>query len=210
MIGEVDRALLELLRARVGAGMRVEVAFEPPTREWSASRNVPTINAYLYDVREDIKRREYGMIAERDETGAVVRRHRPVRHYRLSYLLTCWTKRTEDEHRLLNSVLGCLLTNEMLPVTGTGVLATLGRPVPMTVAEPPEEARSLADIWSALGGNLKPSLDVVIVAPFPIPSNEPVAPPVTEGPGVIAHRTDEPGTVDPLRLRVSKQRPVRP
>ena len=35
----------------------------------------------------------------------------------------------------------------------------------MTVALPPPEDRSFADVWSALGGELKPSLDVVVSAP---------------------------------------------
>ena len=35
----------------------------------------------------------------------------------------------------------------------------------MTVALPPPEDRSFADVWSALGGELKPSLDLVVSAP---------------------------------------------
>ncbi len=45
-----------------------------------------------------------------------------------------------------------------------GTLAELALPVPMTVALPPPEDRSFADVWSALGGGLKPSLDVVVSA----------------------------------------------
>jgi hypothetical protein len=33
------------------------------------------------------------------------------------------------------------------------------------VGLPPPEDRGFADVWSALGGELKPSLDVVVVAP---------------------------------------------
>ena len=31
---------------------------------------------------------------------------------------------------------------------------------------PPPEDRALSDVWSALGGELKPSLDLVVIAPF--------------------------------------------
>jgi hypothetical protein len=201
VISEIDEALIGLLRSRAVPGKGVEVAFEAPTRDWAAGRNAPTINAYLYNIREDTPRREYGMISVRDETGIVVQRRRPVRYFRFSYLVTCWTKRAQDEHRMLASVLGCLLETEMLPMASSGVLGTLGLPVPLTVAVPPEEAGSASDIWSALGGVLKPSLDVVVTAPYPIASEAPVAPPVTEAAGVAARRLDVPGTADRLRLR---------
>lgn len=201
MIPEIDAALGDLLRSRAVPGGQVEISFEPPTRDWVAGRDVPTVNAYLYDIREDTARREYGMISERDESGAVVRRHRPLRHFRLSYLMTCWTRRPEDEHRLLAAVLGCLVTAEVLPVTGPGALASLGLPVQLAIAEPPGDSRSAADLWSALGGNLKPSLDAVVTAPYPDESGGPVAPPVTEGPGVVGRRIDAPDSADPVRSR---------
>lgn len=46
-----------------------------------------------------------------------------------------------------------------------GPLAEVGLPVSMSVTLPPPEDRSFADVWSALGGELKPSLDLVVTAP---------------------------------------------
>jgi hypothetical protein len=205
MIPEIDEALTGLLRTRAMPGQGVEMAFEAPTGDWAAGRNAPTINVYLHNIREDTSRRAHGVVPVRDESGVVVRRDRPMRYFRLSYLVTCWTKRAEDEHRMLASVLGCLLETEMLPVTGSGVLGTLGVPVPLTVAVPPEEAGSASDIWSALGGVLKPSLDVVVTAPYPLESRDPVAPPGTEATGVTGRRIDAPGTADRTRLRRVKR-----
>jgi hypothetical protein len=42
--------------------------------------------------------------------------------------------------------------------------------------------RSIADVWSALGGELKPSLDLVAIAPLDPAYREPAAAPVLEGP----------------------------
>lgn len=201
MIPEIDEALIGLLRSRALPGKNVEVAFEAPTRDWAAGRNTPTINTYLYNIREDTPRRGYGMISVRDESGAVIQRRRPMRHFRLSYLVTCWTRRAEDEHRMLASVLGCLLETEVLPMGSSGVLGGLGLPVPVTVAVPPEEAGSASDIWSALGGTLKPSLDVVITAPYPAVSGDPAGPPVTDATGVTARRLDVPAATDAVRMR---------
>jgi len=201
LIPEIDEALRSLLRSSL-PDKGVEIAFDAPTRDWAARRNTPTVDAYLYDIREDLTRRERGVVAIRDERGIVVRRRQPPRYFRLSYLVTAWTKRAEDEHRLLAVVLGCLLQHDSLPIPeGPGQLSALGIQVPMTPAAPPQESRSIADIWSALGGDLKPSLDLVITAPYPVGPEYPVGPAVTEGAGLRSHRLDEPEAEAPLRLR---------
>ena len=77
------------------------MVFDAPTKDWAGRRNAPTIDVYLYDIREDLRRRERGLINEYDERGRIVGRHLPPRHFKLSYLVTAWTQRPEDEHRLL-------------------------------------------------------------------------------------------------------------
>ena len=84
VIHEVDEVLKGLLSGGALAGTGVEIAFDAPTRDWAARRNAPTIDAYLYDIREDVKRRESGAMAVRDERGAVLRVRRPPRWFRLS------------------------------------------------------------------------------------------------------------------------------
>jgi hypothetical protein len=98
----------------------------------------------------------------------------------LSYLVTAWTNRPTDEHRLLAALLTGLIRYDELPRARlTGSLAALGLAVPMGVAAPPGEGRALADVWTALGGELKPSLDLVVVAPVSAGST-PAAPGVLE------------------------------
>ncbi len=182
MIHEVDDALRRLVKDEALRGTDIEVAFDAPTKDWSARRNAPTINLYLYDIREDLRRRSRGMINEYRTDGTVAARHLPPRHMKLSYLLTAWTQRPEDEHRLLSALLTCFLRHESVPRTLlAGTLADLGLPVPMTVALPPPEDRAFADVWSALGGELKPSLDVVVSAPVDTGNATEAGPPVQEG-----------------------------
>jgi hypothetical protein len=103
----------------------------------------------------------------------------------LSYLVTAWTQRPEDEHRLLSALLSCFLRFDALPEGMlTGSLAELGLPVPVTVALPPPEDRAFADVWSALGGELKPSLDVVVCVPTDTGQRPHTGPPVTAPPRV--------------------------
>ncbi|QQM42354.1 DUF4255 domain-containing protein [Streptomyces liliifuscus] len=182
MIHEVDEVLKRLLGGGALAGSGIEVSFEAPTRDWAARRNAPAVNAYLYDIREDVSRRQRGQVSVRDERDIVVRRRQPPRWFRLSYLVTAWTKQPQDEHRLLSAVLATMLPHELLAADELpGALGALGLSVPLTVAGLHTESRSLAEIWSALGGELKPSLDLVVTAPFPAFPEYDVGPPVTEG-----------------------------
>ena len=181
MIHEVDVALRSLIEREATDGTEVEVVFDAPTKDWAGRRNVPTIDVYLYDIREDLRRRERGLINEYDDRDQISGRHLPPRHFKLSYLVTAWTQRPEDEHRLLSALLSCFLRHDAIPPDlVTGPLAELGLPVPLTVALPPPEDRSFADVWSALGGELKPSLDVVVSAPTDTGQQYHAGPPVTE------------------------------
>ncbi|MDQ0788170.1 hypothetical protein QFZ64_003667 [Streptomyces sp. B3I8] len=195
VIHEVDEVLKDLLSGGALAGSGVDITLDAPTRDWAARRNAPTVNAYLYDIREDVSRRHRGHIAVRDERNVVIKRRQPPRWFRLSYLVTAWTRRPQDEHRLLSAVLATLLPRELLPPSDLpDALRELGLSVPVTVAGVQSESRSLAEIWSALGGELKPSVDLVITAPFPAVPEYDAGPPVTEGAAVRVRDTSgEPG-----------------
>jgi hypothetical protein len=183
VIHEVDESIRSLIKRDALTGTDVDVVFDAPTKEWSSRRNAPTVDVYLYDIREDLRRREVGRFDHRDGNGRVVDRRQPPRWYKLSYLVTAWTQRPEDEHRLLAAMLQCFLHSDHLPDSVlVGSLSDSGYPVPYTCALPPPEDRALSDVWSALGGELKPSLDLVIIAPFDLERPVEIGPPVLEGP----------------------------
>ncbi|WP_329494527.1 DUF4255 domain-containing protein [Kitasatospora herbaricolor] len=168
MIHEVDEALSALLEADILGPTGVEVLFDAPTREWAARRNAPTVNVFLYDIKEDPSRREQGRRRELGSSrGELLAEHEPPRWFALSYLVTAWTKRPQDEHRLLSVLLAGLIGRPALePERLSGALAQLGLPLPYTVAAPSAGSRGPADLWPALGGELKPSLDLVVTAPI--------------------------------------------
>ena len=167
MIHEVDETLRALIRRDALNGNDVEVVFDAPTKEWASRRNTPTLDVYLYDIREDLRRRAQGVVNMKDETGRIVGRMPPARHYKLSYLVTAWTQRPEDEHRLLSAVLGCFLRYDKIPEDMlAGSLNQMGLPILSSIALPPPEDRALSDVWSAMGGELKPSLDLVVTTPI--------------------------------------------
>ncbi len=185
MIHDVDQLLERLVRRDALNGSSVDLVFDAPTKDWVARRSGPAVNLYLYDIREDLQRRVPAWEDTRGGDGRVVGRAQPPRRFRLAYLVTAWTQRPEDEHRLLSSLLICMLRNPMLkPGDLGGSLDEAGLPVYVEVGQPETQERSLADIWTALGGELKPSLDVVVVAPVVISQNTYFGPPVLAGPTI--------------------------
>jgi hypothetical protein len=210
VIAEVDDAVRTLVRGDALDGTDVEVVFDAPTKDWAARRNAPTVNMYLYDIREDMRRRARGQVNEYDQRGFVVSRHLPPRHFRLSYLVTAWTQRPEDEHRLLAALLSCFVRHESIPEQMLAGPLRMGLPVGLTVALPPPEDRSFADVWSALGGELKPSLDLVISAPIDTGQRYPAGPAVEQPP--VVDMNDTRGTARSRRQgrRVDATPPGRP
>lgn len=192
MIHDVDESLRALVRREALNGSGVEIAFDAPTKDWVARRNAPIVDLYLYDIREDTTRRRTSWEDVRDEHGRTIGQRLPPRRYRLSYLVTAWTNRPEDEHRLLSAMLACFVQHEYLPADVlAGTLADQELPVLVTVALPPAEDRTIADVWSAMGGELKPSLDLVVTAPMDIARQLEVGPPVLEEPRLVV---GQPGT----------------
>ena len=183
MIHDVDETLLALVRAEALGGASIEVAFDAPTRDWVARRNGPTVDLYLYDIREDLARREVQWERVLDDAGRVTERRPPPRRFKLAYMVTAWTQRPEDEHRLLSSLLGCFIRHERLaPAECAGGLAEQPVPLIVSTALPLGSDRSIADVWSALGGELKPSIDLIVTAPFVVDVAQPAGPPVLEEP----------------------------
>ncbi|MBN0047602.1 DUF4255 domain-containing protein [Streptomyces actuosus] len=181
MIHEVDEALRGLLDESGLAASGVEVVFDAPTRDWAARRNAPTVCVFLYDIREDVSRRGSGAGEVHDPDGHLVARRGPPRWFELTYLITAWANRPQDEHRLLSQVLACLVAVDALPDRLlSGTLAALGLTVDLDTAGAGLAAPAAADVWSALGGELRASLGVRVRAPLAAVAR-PTAPPVTEG-----------------------------
>ena len=102
MINDLDETLKQLLIGKVPLDpVEVDISFDMPDREWSASVVKPTVNLYLYDIHENLELRSNEWMIERSQ-GIATRKKPPVR-VDLSYLITVWTSDTADQHRLLGS-----------------------------------------------------------------------------------------------------------
>jgi hypothetical protein len=207
MIDDVDRSLKALVTRDVLNGSGAEVTFEAPTKEWSARRTTPTLDLYLYDIQEDVDRRDLAYEDVHDDRGMVTERRPPPRRFALSYLVTAWTQRPEDEHRLLSATLSCFLRLERLPDDALqGSLEDLRWPVLVSIALPPAKDRSVSDLWTALGGELKASLDLVLIVPFDTARAILAAPPVVEEPRIKMVAEDHADETLPGPRRTGRRR----
>ncbi|MGH9058607.1 MAG: DUF4255 domain-containing protein [Acidimicrobiales bacterium] len=207
MIHEVDEAVRSFLREEALVGTEVEILLDAPTKDWAGRRTAPAVDLYLYDIREDVRRRTVGTVEARRPDGTVVDRRDPLRHFKLAYLLTAWTQRPEDEHRLLSGLLACLLRHDSVPAPHmVGSLAESGLPLGLTVASPPPENRQVSDVWSALGGELKASLDLVVTVHVDPARITVPAPPIFE-PLRVTIRDEEGGRSEDAPRRPEPARP---
>lgn len=180
MISDVDASLSALIKGEALGSAEAEVVFDAPTTEWASRRSGPAIDVFLYDIREDMNRRDSQTQPMRDQTGRITGRRPSIKYLRLSYLVTAWTARPEDEHRLLGQLVETLLGYDRVPeqhLRGRMREHT----IVLSTGLPLGQDRSVTDLWSALGGEMKPSLDLIAIAPVPPFRARPAAPPVQEG-----------------------------
>jgi Pvc16 N-terminal domain len=164
MLADLDETLRSLLRRELERhGFDgVEIAFDAPAREWSGQLSSPTVNLFLYDLRESQESRPNEWTHDRPSNGRA-RDIRPPMLMECSYAVTSWTQAVEDEHRLLSQVLAVLFAFPTLP--GDAMPARLQGladrfPIEGRIAQPKADGK--ADFWNAVGGQYKASLDYVV------------------------------------------------
>src|SRR5215203_3155784 len=163
MLADLDESLRTLLKRELGRhGFDgVDIVFDAPTKEWAAALSSPTVNLFLYDLREATDRRVHEWKPERGNGQAV--EERPPLRVEVSYAVTAWTRQVEDEHRLLSQVLAVLyaypvLTGDVL----AGPLANGTQPYPLDTKTAQGRAEDKADFWTSIGGQYKACVDYLV------------------------------------------------
>lgn len=185
MLHLLDESLETFLRAAVPLPQReIDVAFAAPDSDWAATLpSRPTVDLYLWDIRPNLSERDYGEELIEESDGKRYRRD-PLPRVDCRYLVTAWTNDVRDEHSLLGDVLSALLLHRSISAEHLqGVFATV-RPLPSLRLRGSDDA---SDLWSALGGQLKPGLDLVVTVTVDAAALALAGPP-TEGLDVTAKR----------------------
>ena len=165
MLADLDETLRAMLKRDLGRhGFDgVDIVFDAPSKEWSAQLSQPTVNLFMYDLREAVDHRPTDWVPKPGNGGAP-RELRPPLRLDVSYAVTGWTRAVEDEHRLLSQVLAIMYADAELPrdvVKGTLADEWNQRyPLYTRVAQARQEGK--ADFWNSVGGQYKASVDYVV------------------------------------------------
>ncbi|MCI0441147.1 MAG: DUF4255 domain-containing protein, partial [Chloroflexi bacterium] len=159
MFADVDESIRRLLveRGNLNSG-EIDISFDMPTREWAAGISRPTVNLYLYDVRENLELREPTPWQVRRGPNNTATKTKPDVRLDLTYSVTAFANAVEDEHRLLGRVALVLFQNPVLPEDLLqGEVA--GQEIPAFIAQPSHVIQSPADYWGSIDNDIRPSLD---------------------------------------------------
>lgn len=164
MIHDVDETIKQILYqdGRINRD-DIDIVFDQPTGDWAATLRGPTINIYLYDLRENLEKRNTSQVmTERKDDGTGVRRWAP-RRIDVSYLITVWARNPEDEHQLLWRVLQTLLPMSFIhPRNSVGAVRDQPLPIPVRAALPSDAVRNMPDLWGVMENQLKPSVNLLL------------------------------------------------
>ena len=164
MLHFLDDAIEAYLRGEVPLrGNDVDVVFARPDRDWGAAVTRPTINLFLWDVRRNSGAQESGM-KWREINGQRVR-HAPQPRVDCRYMVTAWAGDPRDEHQLLGAVLAALLRFSEMPAQYLPSPLDQIRPLP-TLNVPRFDGSHNADFWTAVSGEMRPAVDLVVSATF--------------------------------------------
>jgi hypothetical protein len=168
MIQDLDDTLKTLLIQKVPIdNTAIDIKFEMPSQDWETKLQKPTINLFLYDIRENLELRSNEKFLTRQ--GVIGTENiAPVR-MDLTYMITAWTKEIADEHRLLGNILKTLLRYPILPPeVFQGAIANQSLPLRAWVTQP-EQTPKVWDFWGAMNGRLKAGLSYMVtiaIEPF--------------------------------------------
>jgi hypothetical protein len=165
MIADLDETIRKLLQAELPIkNGEVEVSFDQPKREWSARLSRPTINFFLYDLRENPVLRQHQWEQALNGNGDKDQFHLKRSPFRIDcfYMLTVWAHDAEDEHRLLSRCLLALFRFPLLP--GEHLVGSLhNQPfeIPAQLASH-DRLTNPAEVWNALDNEIRPSISYIV------------------------------------------------
>lgn len=199
MLADLDETIRRLLVDELPVkNGEIEISFDQPRRDWSSRISKPTINVFMYDVRENnvLRRHQWERLNGNSRQDLAQLKRTPMR-VDCSYLISTWAADPEDEHRLLTR---CILTLFRFPTLPDNRLVN-------SLADPPYEIQARlaqhdvlsepSDLWNVLDNELRPSVSYVVTLALD-PWQEITAP-------IVRTRTFRLGQAQGLPLETSLQ-----
>lgn len=185
MIKDLDSTIKQLLSQNLPTNLPIEknsldINFDMPDQDWVAKlQKLPTINFFLYDIRENRELRSNEILRARN--GTIATEIRSPIYMDFSYMITVWASDINDEHQVLGAILKTLLRYPILPMEILqGELQTelnhtpLPDRIPLPGMQPiplrawvsqPARIPNSWEFWTVLEGRLKAGVSYVVTAP---------------------------------------------
>lgn len=165
MIADLDETIRKLLIDEIPIkNGEIDIKFDQPKREWSAKLTKPTINIFLYDIKENAELRRQGwqrVPQKNGGNGQVVQRRMPFR-VDCHYMMTTWAAEAEDEHRLLTRAMLALFRHPELPDEFlVGQMEHQEYALRSSLARH-DRLTNPAEIWSSLDNEMRPSVSYIV------------------------------------------------
>jgi hypothetical protein len=191
MLADLDETIKDLLVAEMPIkNGEIDVNFDQPKREWSARLTKPTVNFFLYDMRQNVQLRQFQWerVPNRNGRPNHAALKRPPIRLDCHYMITAWANEAEDEHRLLTRTLLALFRFPKLPPDQLkGRLGDQEFDVTAQLASH-DKLTNAAEIWSALDNELRPSISYLVTVT--LDPWTPIEEPIVRGLGVRVDRTE--------------------
>jgi hypothetical protein len=161
VLADLDETIRQILIAGLPVkNGEIEISFDQPRREWSARLNRPTVNLYMYDLRENtvLRQHQWERLPGNGSAGDQQAQKRTPLRVDCTYALTTWAAEAEDEHRLLTR---CMLALFRYPVLPQEFLAggLLNQPFDIQARlATNDKLTNPAELWSALDNELRPTI----------------------------------------------------
>ncbi len=162
MLADLDETLRKILIERIPIrNGEIDIKFDQPRREWSARLSKPTVNMFLYDMRENpqLRRQEFDRTSH---NGRIVAEQRTAYRLDCFYMITTWAAEAEDEHRLMWRTVHALFQYPSLSKDSlTGKLKGHRYDIPIQLARH-DRLTNPAEVWSALDNELRPTIGYIV------------------------------------------------
>ena len=186
IIPTIDTGLEALVRQALPLPAALgDVSFDSPSGTWSAQLNRITVNLFLFGVGRSPQPPRPAV--DRVVDGRPQRRP-AIPMLQLHYLVSAWAGSVRDEHQLIGDVMAVFLLTQVLP--GEHLPREMTSGVQLAVA--PHDNNRAKDVWSTVGGAIKPSFELIITTPTDALPYEDLPPAVERIEGLVAPRATFP------------------
>lgn len=167
MIADLDRTIEKLLNAEIPIkNGEIDIKFDQPKREWSARLSRPTINLFLYDIRENnvLRQHQWERVAQSNGRPPEHLAHRKRTPFRVDchYMMTTWANDPQDEHRLMTRAMLALFR---FPILFKDKLLGEMKEQPFdlqTRLASHDKLTNPAEVWGSLDNEIRPSVSYIV------------------------------------------------